>query len=102
VRDSALAHGRDALSTVEDVRTVASVLLPALPQTMMDEAVAAVVPDPFGRNAIRGQASSHAAAGLKPADLADVREALTYALWFASDGKPRRGEWEFAAPLAAA
>jgi len=39
---------------------------------------------------------------LKPADPAEVREALAYALRFASDGKPRRSGWEFAAPLAAA
>ena len=102
VRDSALAHGRDALSTVEDVRTVAIVLLPALPQTMVDEAVAAVMPDPLGREPGRGRTPAQSTGCLKPADPAEVREALTYALCFASDGKRRRSGWDFAAPLAAA
>ena len=102
VRDSALAPGRDALSTVEDVRTVAIVLLPALPQTMVDEAVAAVMPDPLGLSAGRGGALAPSTAPLKPVDLAEVREALAYALRFASDGKPRRTGWDFAALLAAA
>jgi len=102
VRDSALAHSRDALGTVEDVRTATIALLPALPQSMVDEAVAAVMPDPLGRSAARCGALAPSTAPLKPVDLAEVREALTYALRFASNGKPRRSGWEFAAPLAAA
>jgi hypothetical protein len=46
VRDGALAWGRDVPSVAAEVRAAATALLPALPQTMVDEALAAVPPGP--------------------------------------------------------
>jgi hypothetical protein len=53
VRDNALAWGRGAFGAAE-VRAAATALLAALPQTMMDEAVAAVLPDPGGAGQAAG------------------------------------------------
>jgi len=104
VRNRAFACGRDALGAEEEVRAAAVALLPTLPQTRVDEAVVAVLPDPEGREAAHGrsQAPRAAEARLAPAATEEVVQALSHALRFGLDGKPRRSGWDFAAQLAAA
>ena len=85
-RNKAFVWGRDARAAAEMVRQVLLARRPALPMTMIDEAVAAVVPDADGR--------SYAVAAAPDGELAATREemaeTLAYALRFGLDGKPRK------------
>ena len=74
----------------------------ALSVDLRERVVAAVMPDPFGRQAAHGRAPAPVDGQLRHVDATEVRETLAYALRFTADGKRRRAGWEFAAPLAAA
>jgi hypothetical protein len=97
-RNKAFVWGRDALAAAEMVRQVLLARRPALPMTMIDEAVAAVVPDADGRS----YAVAPAADGERAATRAEMAETLCYALRFGLDGKPRKVGTDYLAPLAAA
>lgn len=96
-----LAWGRDALAAREAVRDVLLALRPGLPFTMLDEGVAAVVPDAEGLTAAPARLQGGAEL-LTPATRQEVAETLAYALRFGLDGRPRRTGHEHLAPLAAA
>jgi hypothetical protein len=100
LRESALTWGRDAMAAAEAVRALAVALHPGLPAPMIEEAVAAVMPDPLSAPARREPGA--AGAELAPAAPEEVAMALAYALRFSEAGKPRRTGHEFLAPLAAA
>jgi hypothetical protein len=93
-----LAWGRDALAARDAVRELVLARQPALPLPMIEEAVAAVVPDAEGST----YAPPVPAEGERAATRAEVAETLSYALRFGLDGKPRRTGHEHIAPLAAA
>lgn len=62
VRNRAFVRGRDAYGAAEAVHAAAVALRPTLPQTLVDEAVAAVLPGPEGREAARGRSQVSRAA----------------------------------------
>jgi len=85
-RDRALAWGKGAREAAEAAHAVAWAHHPALPMTMLADAVALVVPDPEGLTA----AAPACPGDWLPAAPEEVAEALAYALRFGSDGKARR------------
>lgn len=98
-QDQALAWGRDAYAAAEAVREVVAAAHPALPATMITEAVACIVPDAQG---LTRHVPDPAEEPLDRATPQEVVETLSYALRFGSDGRPRRTGHDFMAPLAAA
>lgn len=100
-RERAFAWGRDALGAREAVQDILLAFRPALPLTMVTEAVAMVVPDAEGLTHApwRGLEGGEV---LAAATQQEVAEALSYALRFGLDGRPRRTGHEHLAPLAAA
>lgn len=100
-RNRQFAWGRDALAARSAVQDVLLALRPALPLPMIAEAVEAVVPDAEGLTGASGGLGAGAAVP-PPATRQEVAEALSYALRFGLDGKPRRTGHEHLAPLAAA
>jgi len=95
-----LAWGQDARGAAQDVRERLLGLWPALPLTMVDEAVAWIVGDPEGLTAAPPCAGGRNEP--RPATREELTEALSFALRFGADGKPRRTGHEFLASLAAA
>jgi len=99
-RERAFAWGRDALAAADAVRHLLVACRPSLPWTMIDEAVAAVVPDAEGLTCRLQRAAETDA--LSPATRQEIAEVLSYALRFNAEGKPRRTGHDLIAPLAAA
>ena len=97
-RNKAFVWGRDALAAAEMVRELLLARRPALPMTMIDEAVAAVVPDPAGASFVAPVVPE----GERQATRQEIVETLSYGLRFNLEGKPRRTGHEHLAPLAAA
>lgn len=94
------AWGRDARAAAQDVRDLLIGLSPALPLTMIDEAVAWVVGDAEGLTAVPAASSGNEYP--RPATRAEIAETLSYALRFDLTGRVRRTGHEHIAPLAAA
>jgi hypothetical protein len=81
-RNKAFVWGRDALAAAEMVRQVLLARRPALPMTMIDEAVAAVVPDADGRSYVAAPAPEGEGAAARQ----EVAETLACAVSFGADG----------------
>jgi hypothetical protein len=96
----AFAWGRDARSAAQDVRERLIALHPALPMTMVEEAVAWVIGDAEGLTAAPADAAAQDAPRLATRE--ELAQTLSYALRFNLEGKPRRTGHEHLAPLAAA
>jgi hypothetical protein len=96
-----LAFCRDALAAREAVRDALLALWLGLHFSMLDEGVAAAVPDAEGLTATSAHREG-SAEFLTPATRQEVAETLAYALRFGLDGRPRPTGHEHLAPLAAA
>src|SRR4051812_31552951 len=102
VSNRALHWGRGAEGAALAARDVVWARFPALPLTMIAEAVAAVVHDPNGSSAVRGEAPTTPAGPLRTATPEEIAQSLAYALRFDDRGKPRRTGHDATAALAAA
>jgi hypothetical protein len=98
----ALHWGRGAEGAALAARDVVWARYPSLPLTMIADAVAAVVPDPAGLSAARGEAPMRHGEPLRAVTPDEIAQSLAYALRFDDRGKPRRTGYEATAALAAA
>jgi hypothetical protein len=98
----ALNWGHGAEGAALAARDVVWARYPSLPLTMISDAVAAVVPDPEGLSAARGEAPTRHGVPLRAATPDEIAQSLAYALRFDDRGKPRRTGYEATAALAAA
>jgi hypothetical protein len=98
----ALNWGRGAKGAAMAARDVVWARYPSLPLTMIADAVAAVVPDPEGLSAAKGEAPARHGEPLRAANPDEIAQSHAYALRFDDRGKPRRTGYEATAALAAA
>jgi hypothetical protein len=101
-RDRRLAWGGTARQAAEAARELVLAQHPPLPLTLIAEAVAAVVPDPEGLAAARGELPAYWGGKLRLATAEELAESLAYSLRFNEGGRRRPVGHEFLAPLAAA